>query len=100
MRPTPLDDKALPVKEAPAGVPGVETMMPLMLKAVADGRLPLQRLIDMTSANPAMIFDVAGKGRLARGYDADFMFVDMGAVSMVTATSLHSKARLDALRGL
>ncbi|MGA9138944.1 MAG: dihydroorotase [Methanocella sp.] len=90
--PHTADEKKLPVKEAPAGVPGVETMMPLMLKAMADGRLSLQRLIDMTSANPAMIFDIAGKGRLARGYDADFIFVDMSAVSTITAASLHSKA--------
>ncbi len=90
--PHTADDKALPVKEAPAGVPGVETMMPLMLKAVADGRLSLQRLIDMSSANPAMIFDIAGKGMIARGYDADLMFVDMGAKSVITAAGLHSKA--------
>jgi len=90
--PHTADDKSLPVREAPAGVPGVETMMPLMLKAMADGRLSLQRLIDMTSENPAMIFDIAGKGRIARGYDADFIFVDMGAKSLISASGLHSKA--------
>ncbi|OPY29329.1 MAG: dihydroorotase [Methanocella sp. PtaU1.Bin125] len=90
--PHTADEKKLPVREAPAGVPGVETMMPLMLKAVADGRLPLQRLIDMTSANPAMVFGIGGKGRLARGYDADLIFVDMGAKSVITAANLHSKA--------
>ena len=90
--PHTADEKDQPVREAPAGVPGVETMMPLMLKAVADGRLPLQRLIDMTSANPALIFGISGKGRIARGYDADFTFVDMGARSVITAANLHSKA--------
>jgi dihydroorotase len=90
--PHTADEKNRPVREAPAGVPGVETMLPLMLKAVADGKLPLQRLIDMTSANPALIFGITGKGRLARGYDADFTFVDMGAKSIITAASLHSKA--------
>lgn len=90
--PHTADEKNVPVREAPAGVPGVETMMPLMLKAVADGKLPLQRLIDMTSANPALIFGITGKGRLARGYDADFTFVDMGVKSIITAASLHSKA--------
>lgn len=86
------DEKKAPVREAPSGIPGVETMMPLMLKAVADGLLPLQRLIDMTSENPARIFDIHGKGRLARGYDADLMFIDMKAVKTITAAGLHSKA--------
>jgi dihydroorotase len=85
-------EKAAPVRDAPSGVPGVETMMPLMLQAVAEHKLPLQRLIDMTSANPARIFDIRGKGRLARGYDADLAFVDMGAATTITASSLHSKA--------
>ncbi|HUL62087.1 MAG TPA: dihydroorotase [Methanocella sp.] len=90
--PHTADEKNAPVREAPAGVPGVETMLPLMLKAVDDGRLPLQRLVDMTSANPALIFGIAGKGRLARGYDADLTFVDMGAAATITAANLHSKA--------
>jgi dihydroorotase len=91
--PHTADEKNAPVKEAPAGVPGVETMVPLMLKAVADGQLPLQRLVDMTTANPAMIFGIGGKGRIARGYDADFAFADMGASTVIKATNLHSKAK-------
>lgn len=91
--PHTVEEKNAPVREAPAGVPGVETMVPLMLKAVSDGRLPLQRLIDMTSANPALIFGIAGKGRIARGYDADLTFVDMGSVTAITSANLHSKAK-------
>jgi dihydroorotase len=90
--PHTADEKNAPVREAPAGVPGVETMVPLMLKAVVDRKLPMQRLIDMTSANPALIFGVRGKGRIAGGYDADLTFVDMSASTMITKDRLHSKA--------
>ena len=90
--PHTADEKNASVREAPAGVPGVETMLPLMLKAVSDNMLPLRRLIDMTSANPALIFGIAGKGRIARGYDADLTFVDIGATTTITAANLHSKA--------
>ncbi|HTX43874.1 MAG TPA: amidohydrolase family protein, partial [Methanocella sp.] len=85
-------EKAADVRSAPAGVPGVETMVPLMLREVADGRLPLQRFIDMTTANPARIFGIKNKGMLEEGYDADLVFVDMGARRVINAHELHGKA--------
>jgi dihydroorotase len=90
--PHTLDEKKAPVREAPSGVPGVETMLPLMLKAAADNLLPIQRLIDMTSANPARIFDIRGKGSFAAGNDADLIFIDMDRTRQITSTGLHSKA--------
>jgi len=59
------------------GIPGIETAMPLMLDAVNSGRLTLAKLVDMYSAKPAKIFDLAGKGRIEVGYDADIIIVDM-----------------------
>jgi dihydroorotase len=86
------EEKAADVKAAPSGVPGVETMAPLMLKEVADGRLSLSRLIDMTTANPARIFGINNKGLIEEGYDADLIFVDMGARRAIRPYELHSKA--------
>ena len=51
---------------------GVQTLVPIMLDHVAAGRLTLQRFVDLTSAGPARIFGIVGKGRIAAGYDADF----------------------------
>jgi dihydroorotase len=48
-----------------------------MLDHVAAGRLTLQRLVDLTSAGPARLFGIVGKGRIAAGYDADFTIVDL-----------------------
>ena len=53
-------------------MPGVQTLVPIMLDHVAGGRLSLERFVDLTSAGPARIFGIAGKGRIAVGYDADF----------------------------
>ncbi len=86
------EEKAAAVKSAPSGVPGVETMAPLILKEVADGRLPLQRFIDMTTANPARIFGINNKGRIEEGYDADLIFLDMGARRVIRPYEMHSKA--------
>jgi len=55
----------------------VQTLVPIMLDHVAAGRLTLQRFVDLTSAGPARLFRIVGKGRIAAGYDADFTVVDL-----------------------
>ncbi|WP_066798784.1 dihydroorotase [Sphingomonas soli] len=71
------EEKAKPYPDSPSGMPGVQTLLPLMLNHVAEGRLTLQRLIDLTSAGPQRVFGITGKGRIAVGYDADFTVVDL-----------------------
>jgi dihydroorotase len=58
-------------------MPGVQTLVPVMLDHIARGRLSLERFVDMTSAGPARLFGMAGKGRIAAGYDADLTVVDL-----------------------
>lgn len=70
------EEKAKPYPDSPSGMPGVQTLLPLMLDHVAKGRLTLERLIDMTSAGVQRVFGLVGKGRIATGYDADFTIVD------------------------
>ncbi len=77
--PHTLAEKTRPYPESPSGMTGVQTLLPLMLDHVNAGRLSLQRLVDLTSAGPARIFGIAGKGRIALGYDADFSMVDLQA---------------------
>ena len=73
------EEKAKEYPASPSGMPGVQTLFPLMLNHFAEWRLTLQRLIDMTSAGPQRIFGIVGKGRIAVGYDADFTVVDLKA---------------------
>jgi dihydroorotase len=75
--PHTLDEKARPYPQSPSGMPGVQTLVPVMLDHVNKGRLSLMRFVDMTSAGPARLFGIAGKGRIAVGYDADFTVVDL-----------------------
>ena len=75
--PHTLEEKAKPYPASPSGMPGVQTLVPLMLDHVAAGRLTLERFVDMSSAGPARLFGIAGKGRIAVGYDADFTVVDL-----------------------
>jgi dihydroorotase len=75
--PHTLEEKGKPYPESPSGMPGVQTLVPIMLDHIHAGRLTLQRLVDLTSAGPARLFGMAGKGRVAAGYDADLTVVDL-----------------------
>ncbi|WP_010214807.1 dihydroorotase [Sphingomonas sp. PAMC 26621] len=77
--PHTLEEKGKPYPDSPSGMPGVQTLLPLMLNHVAEGRTTLQRVIDLTSAGPQRVFGLVGKGRIAVGYDADFTVVDLKA---------------------
>jgi dihydroorotase len=76
--------------EAPAGVPGAETMVPLLLAAWRAGRLPLARLLKVACENPARMLRIR-KGKIGRGLDADLMVVDPRAVAPIRAARLHSR---------
>lgn len=77
--PHTLEEKARRYPQSPSGMTGVQTLLPLMLDHVHAGRLSLPRLADLTSAGPARLFGLEGKGRIALGYDADFSIVDLQA---------------------
>ncbi|MHB8528838.1 MAG: dihydroorotase [Caulobacteraceae bacterium] len=77
--PHTLAEKQQPYPASPSGMPGVQTLLPMMLTHVAAGRLSLERLVDLTSAGPQRLFGLADKGRLAEGFDADLTIVDLKA---------------------
>ena len=85
------DEKAKRYPDSPSGMPGVQTLLPLMLDHVAAGRLTLQRLVELTSAGPQRVFGLTGKGRIAAGYDADFTVVDLKARWTIEESWLASR---------
>jgi len=95
-------EKDTDLKFAPSGVPGVETLMPLMLAAVRKNILPLAQMILLTSWNPAKAFglDLQAKGRLEVGFDADLIIVDPRALQPLKAEMLHSKAGWTPFEGM
>jgi dihydroorotase len=87
------------LNEARAGLPGIETMLPLLLDAVNKEKLTLQQLIDLTSKNPAKIFRIKNKGLLKEGYDADLTIIDMNLEKEVKADQLLSKTKWSPFEG-
>jgi dihydroorotase len=94
------EEKARPYPRSPSGLTGVQTTVPVMLNHVAEGRLTLQRLVDLMSAGPARIFGMAGKGRVALGYDGDFTVVDLKAKRTITNAWIASRSGWTAFDGM
>jgi dihydroorotase len=85
---------------SPSGMPGVQTLLPLMLDAVQRGRLTLERLVDLTSAGPQRIFGLAAKGRIAAGYDADLTLVDLERTHTFSDAEMATKAGWSPFTGM
>lgn len=85
------EEKARPYPASPSGMPGVQTLVPVMLTHVNAGKLTLERFVELTSSGQQRVFGIARKGRIAEGYDADFTIVDMKRRE--TITSDWSKAK-------
>jgi len=98
--PHTLAEKAQPYPASPSGMPGVQTLLPLMLDHVAQGHLTLERLIDLTSAGVQRIFGLQNKGRIAAGYDADFTVVDRKGRFTITEAWLASRCGWSPFTGM
>lgn len=89
--PHTIEEKSKPYPQSPSGMPGVQTLVPIMLDHVNAGRLTLERFVDLTSHGVQRIFGLAGKGRIAAGYDADLTLVDMNAERTIEESWLASR---------
>jgi len=82
--PNTKEEKSWPCPASPAGMAGVQTLVPVMLTHLAEGKMSLERVIDLTSAELQCVFGSADKGCIAQGYDADFTIVDITARKTIT----------------
>ena len=82
-------DKEYP--NSPSGMPGVQTLMPVMLDHVNHGKLSLNQLINLVCENPIKIFGIQNKGYIKEGYDADFTIVDMNKKITIKNENIESK---------
>jgi dihydroorotase len=91
--PHTLEEKAKPYPQSPSGMTGVQTLVPVMLNHVNNGKLTLERFVDLTSHGPQRIFGLAGKGRIMEGYDADFTIVDMKRTQVISDNWIESRSQ-------
>jgi dihydroorotase len=89
--PHTVEEKEQGLWDAPSGVPGVETMLPLLLNLARRGELTYERVRDLVATNPAEVFDLPRKGNIAEGVDADLVLVDPDSPRPIRGDDLHSK---------
>lgn len=98
--PHTVEEKAKTYPNTPSGMPGVQTLLPLMLHHCIERRLTLERLVDLTSAGAIRLFGIVGKGRIAAGFDADFSIVDLKGGFTVTEDWLTSRCGWSPFTGM
>ncbi len=89
--PHTMEEKQKDYPASPSGMPGLQTLMPLMLDHVNAGRLSLERLVDLTSYGAARLFGLIGRGRLAVGCDANITLVDLKTQRIIENERIASK---------
>ena len=90
--PHTLAEKARPYPASPSGIPGVQTILPLLLTAVHDGWLRLEDIVRLLGGGPSRVYGIEGKGRLAPGFDGDFVLVDPRIEDSLPLAWLRSRA--------
>jgi dihydroorotase (multifunctional complex type) len=89
--PHTIKEKEQEFLKAPAGVPGVETMLPLLLTAMKRELLNLNDLARLCSYNPARVFNIQNKGQIREGSDADMVLVDLNESWCIKNDDLYTK---------
>jgi len=97
--PHTLEEKKLPFGQAPSGMPGIETSLPLMLNHSHISNINIKDIVKWMSENPAIIYKIKNKGFIKEGYDADITIVDMNKEKIVSGKNMQSKCGWSAFDG-
>lgn len=97
--PHTLDEKSVAFEEAPAGLPGVATAFPLLMRRIRAGELDLPRLVSAMATRPAEILGIA-KGTIEVGRDADLVVVDPRHIEAVTEKRVRYKCGWTPFEGM
>ncbi len=91
--PHTLEEKENVWPNSPSGMPGVQTLLPIMLNHVNNKKLSLDHLVELISSNPARIYNAKNKGNIIEGYDADLTLVDMDKSFVIKNEDIVSKCQ-------
>lgn len=94
------EEKERPYPNSPSGVPGVQTLLPIMLNHVHQNHLSLVRFVEMVTENPRRIFGIKNKGRLQEGFDADITLVDLNKTKVIDNSWIASRCGWTPFHGM
>ena len=95
-----LSEKKLKYPKSPAGMPGVQTLLPILLNEVSKKFISITDVVRLTSYNPKRIFKFKNKGLIKKGYDADFTFVDLNKKQKVSNRMVKSRCGWTPFHGM
>ena len=84
-------EKDIPYPGSPSGMPGVQTLLPIMLEHCHQGKITLEKLVELVCENPAKLYNLNGKGFVQEGYDADLTLIDPHQVHTITNEEQESR---------
>jgi len=90
--PHTIEEKNKPYPECPSGMPGVQTLLPIMLNHVNNGKLSLFKLCQLIATNPSKLFKVQNKGEIKLNNDADLTIIDMNKEVKITNDMMANKS--------
>ncbi|MBC8354675.1 MAG: dihydroorotase [Planctomycetes bacterium] len=91
--PHTLEEKRQPYPKSPSGLPAVENSLALMLNQVHQGRCTIEQVVQWMCDAPARVWDIVDKGRIAVGYDADLVLVDLDKTAVVRNEEQETKSK-------
>ena len=77
--------------DSPSGMPGVQTILPVMLNHMNEGKIKLNQIVKFLCENPVKIFGIKNKGYIKKDFDADFTIVDLNKVIEIKNENIESK---------
>ena len=86
--------------DIPSGVPGVETLLPILFNLVSRGEMTIERLIDLTSRKAAEIFKLEGRGKIEEGCFADLVLIDPNQEMIFTNSTIKTKCGWTPYQGI
>lgn len=97
--PHTLQEKKKNIWNAPPGIPGLETTLPLMLTQLNQKKITVEDIKRLLCENPAKLFNIPNKGFIRDGMDADLVVVDLKKESIIDPTNFQSKAKYSPFEG-
>ncbi|WCN10578.1 dihydroorotase [Marinomonas mediterranea] len=91
--PHTLEEKAHIYPNSPSGMPGTQTLLPVMLNMVNQNKISLEKLVNLICEGPCRVLGIENKGNIAEGFDADLVLVDMAKVHTFDDADMASQCR-------
>ena len=95
-----ISEKKLKYPRSPSGMPGVQTLLPILLNEVSKKFISINEVVKLTSYNPMKIFKVKNKGLIKKGYDADLTLVDLDKSKVIKNKLIKSKCGWTPFHGM